>query len=107
MNFREKVFQITKQIPQGKVTSYGQVAALCGSPHAARQVGWALASLAKSNEESIPWWRVLNSKGYLSIRGTELNPKMIQKSLLEREGVEVDGEALTVDMQVFGWHSSI
>ena len=55
MNFREQVFHIVKQVPYGKVVSYGQVALALGNPRAARQVGWALASLSISPDKSVPW----------------------------------------------------
>ncbi len=88
MNFREKVFQITRKIPAGKVASYGQIAALAGSPRAARQVGWAMSRV--SEREDVPWWRVVNKEGYLSIRNDDIEAKLIQNSLLEKEGIDVD-----------------
>lgn len=104
MTFRDQVFEKVKQIPKGKVASYGQIAALAGSPRASRQVGWALASLAKAKApgQDVPWWRVVNSKGYLSIRGGDVNAKQIQKKLLEQDGVPVDQD-FNVDMEKYGY----
>ncbi len=101
MNFREKTFQVVNQIPKGKVATYGQVAALAGSHRAARQVGWSLASLGL-NEQKIPWWRVVDRKGYLSIRGDDPEAKIEQRSLLEEEGIEVSDE-LIIDLERYRW----
>lgn len=105
MNFYSRAIAITNQIPVGKVTSYGYVATLAGSPRAARQVGWALASLGLQ-EQSIPWWRVVNSKGYLSIRGSRMEAKFEQKALLEAEGVQVDQD-FCVDLNGYGWFGDV
>ena len=67
-SFSEKVFVCVKKVPRGKVVSYGQVASMVGKPRAARQVGWALRTLDIA-DISIPWWRVVNQKGFLSIKG--------------------------------------
>lgn len=91
MNFREKILQLAKQIPYGKVATYGQLAALADSPRAGRVVGGILSSLG-ANETDIPWWRVVNKEGYISIRGHMPEIKELQKQLLETEGVEVSDE---------------
>lgn len=88
--FQELVLACIKDIPKGRVMSYGQVAAHCGKPRAARQVGQVLRGL--DDTSSIPWWRVVNSKGFLSIRGNWEATKETQKQLLEKEGVRVSGE---------------
>ena len=97
--FAEKVTLSVKKIPVGKVVSYGQIAAALGSPRAARQVGWALHSLDDS-QEKIPWWRVVNNRGYLSIRGNDIATKDLQQSLLEKEGIKVSKEYV-VDMKKY------
>ncbi len=86
-----------QSIPKGKVVSYGQVAAACGSPRSARQVGGILRSL-----DSLPWWRVVNAKGFLSIRGNWEADKDLQKNLLEQEGMQVSKE-FTLDMSEYQW----
>ena len=90
MKFRQKVYRIVSSIPKGKVMTYGQVAAEAGSPRAARQVGYALRALGLE-EEIVPWWRVINAEGRISINhqqgGEEKN---LQKILLEMDGVKVD-----------------
>lgn len=99
LNFNKRVYQVVNSIPSGKVMSYGQVAALADSPRAARQVGWALSGLGLE-EQKIPWWRVVNKAGYLSIKGHSIDVKDIQKQLLQDEGIEVDDD-YQVDMQKF------
>jgi methylated-DNA-protein-cysteine methyltransferase-like protein len=104
MNFFQIVYNIVRQIPAGKVATYGQVALLAGSPRAARQVGYALRALGL-NEENIPWWRVVNREGYLSINhGNGGVEKEIQKNLLEAEGVVVSPE-LQIDVAQYLWEA--
>jgi methylated-DNA-protein-cysteine methyltransferase related protein len=100
-NFFEKVYEFVKKIPYGYVTSYGHVATSLGSPRAARQVGWALGAMPASLSD-VPWWRVINSRGYLSIRKDDPNAKNIQRSFLENEGIIVD-ENFVVDLKKYGW----
>lgn len=88
--FTQKVIQVIKSIPFSKVVSYGQVAAYVGLPRAARQVGWTLRSIKDSN--SLPWWRVINSKGRISIEGNLYNDKHLQKKLLESEGIVISSD---------------
>lgn len=85
-NFFEKVYAIAKQIPCGRVTSYGAIAKALGTARSARMVGWAMN--ASHNREDIPAHRVVNRKGILSgkhhFQGTNL-----MQQLLESEGIEV------------------
>ncbi len=85
-------------IPKGKVASYSQIAAYAGLPRAAREVGWILNGI--EDAEDVPWWRVVNKKGYLSIRGNLTADKELQKKLLENEGIEV-GEDFTLDIKKY------
>ena len=87
-----------RRIPEGRVATYGQIAKLCGNPRAARQVVRVLHSCSK--KERLPWHRVINAKGRISLfpgRGYEL-----QQALLRDEGVEfrLDG---SIDLERFGW----
>ncbi len=84
--FTEKVIEILKKIPEGKVTSYGAVAACAGSPRSARQVVRILHS--SSEKYNLPWHRVINSRGYIAIKDPEGFAE--QKALLEMEGVFPD-----------------
>lgn len=100
-SFFDQVYLVVQQIPEGKVASYGQVAAILGAPRAARTVGWALASLRESNEDAVPWQRVINSQGRISIRNLRHGVDE-QRNLLEAEGVEFDARGY-VDWRRFGW----
>jgi methylated-DNA-protein-cysteine methyltransferase-like protein len=101
MSFTQDVLKIVSSIPYGKVATYGQVAAMAGSPRAARQVGFALAGLSLG-EAKIPWWRVVNRHGYISIRNNDIQPKLEQKSWLEAEGVVVSLD-LKIDLATYLW----
>ena len=96
--FFEQVYRLVRQVPPGRVTSYGAIARMLGHAHAARTVGWALHSLAEGSD--VPWHRVINSQGRISTGfrdGADL-----QRALLEAEGVEFDAHG-TVDWERFGW----
>ncbi len=82
-NFFEKVFELTKQIPVGKVTSYGAIAKAIGSPKSARMVGWALN---KSTIHNVPAHRVVNRNGLLTGKNHFANMNTMQE-LLENEGI--------------------
>jgi methylated-DNA-protein-cysteine methyltransferase related protein len=100
-SFFDRVYIVVRQIPYGKVASYGQVAALLGHPQAARTVGWALSALRGSEIADVPWQRVINSAGRISISRADLSAD-IQRALLEGEGVVFD-ERGYVDWKRFGW----
>ncbi|OGE36322.1 hypothetical protein A3B45_02350 [Candidatus Daviesbacteria bacterium RIFCSPLOWO2_01_FULL_39_12] len=97
MSFKDKVIQIVKKIPYGKVTTYGTVAILAGVPRGARLVGGVL----HFNIDDAPWQRVINRHGFISTKCLE-HPKQLQKVLLEQEGIEVS-EDFMVDLQKYGW----
>jgi len=84
--FFEKVYEVAKQIPYGRVTSYGAIAKYIGAAGSARMVGWAMNASGK--QEDVPAHRVVNRKGLLTgkhhFKGTNL-----MQQLLESEGVEV------------------
>jgi len=90
--FTEKVIEVIRSIPQGKVLSYGKVAAHAGNPNGARQVVRILHSC--SEKYDLPWHRVVNAKGKTSFRE--------QNELLEKEGVGFCGEN-TVDLKKHVW----
>ena len=83
-SFAESVRTWVRRIPQGHVASYGDIAALSGSPRAARGVGAVLTGLAPDSD--VPWGRVVNRSGRLTIPA-ELGLRSLQRTLLEREGV--------------------
>jgi methylated-DNA-protein-cysteine methyltransferase-like protein len=96
-SFFAKVYCLVRQVPYGKVTSYGAIARMLEHPHAARTVGWAMHSIPEGVD--VPWWRVINSRGCISLgkHGADL-----QRELLESEGVEFT-EGGCVDWKRFGW----
>ena len=82
------------------MTNYGTVATLAGAPRNAREVGYILHSLTK--KYNLPWQRVINKEGYISIRGEDVNIKNLQKSLLEKEGIEVNNDFM-IDLEKYFW----
>lgn len=86
--FHERVYAKVRQVPEGSVTTYGDVAAALGSPRVARHVGWALASL---RDDEVPWHRVINAKGTISFRGDTPRGEL-QRSRLEAEGIVFDAK---------------
>lgn len=103
MTFKEKVIVAVDIIPKGKVVSYGQVAAAAGSPRAARQVGWVLHGLDGDNK--LPWWRVINNLGCISIKGNFYSTPLLQKKLLEKERVKVTSD-FQIDIEKYRYHYS-
>ena len=86
-NSYDRIYAVVRRIPRGRVATYGQVAALAGLGNHARQVGYALHAL--TTERAVPWHRVVNARGQISPRA-ELGGDLIQRQLLEREGVNFD-----------------
>ena len=103
INFYEQVYAVVRQIPRGKVTSYGRIAQMLGQPRAARAVGYALNALKDKDEKyaDVPWQRVINSQGRISIVNRE-NSANYQAELLRQEGVIVD-ENLRVNLDIYLW----
>lgn len=99
MNFKEKVLEIVKKIPYGKVTTYGTVATLAGLPRGARLVGGILHY--NSDKFNLPWYRVINRHGYISTNCPE-HLKGLQKALLLQESVEVSKDFM-VNLEKYGW----
>ena len=99
------IFAIVRQVPRGRVATYGQVARIAGRC-SAQMVGFALASLASSSErqnfEEVPWQRIINAKGKVSPHGFGMGG-FIQRQLLEEEGVAFDSEGV-IDLERFGWN---
>ncbi len=85
-NFFERVYAIVRQIPEGKVTSYGAIAKALGAARSARMVGWAMN--ASHNLEDVPAHRVVNRKGLLSGKHHFDGTNLMQQ-LLENEGIKV------------------
>ncbi|MEX1052035.1 MAG: MGMT family protein [Patescibacteria group bacterium] len=98
--FEQRVIQAVRNIPQGRVATYGQVAALASSPRAARTVGVIL----RRSAEVLPWQRVINREGRISISNIEF-PAEIQAELLRQEGVAVDEKdgQYFIDLRRYLW----
>ena len=94
----QRTIAVIKKIPRGKVVTYGQIATMAGNPRAARQVVRTLH--ASSEKENLPWHRVINSRGKISLQpgqGYEL-----QKALLEKERVPVSRTGV-IDLEKHLW----
>lgn len=98
--FAARARAAVRAIPPGRVASYGAVAAAAGRPGAARAVGRILRGVGE--QEHVPWWRVINSRGEITIPRSGLAASL-QRALLDDEGIEFD-DAGRVDMPRFGWH---
>ena len=98
----ELIWDIVRQIPKGKVATYGQVAAEAGFPRQPRMVGYALHVLPPHS--GVPWHRVINAQGRISFPKDSVSHKK-QRRLLKAEGVVFRGEVL--DLEQFGWLSDL
>lgn len=102
LGFFERVYQVVKQIPYGRITTYGAIAKVLGSPQSARMVGWALN--ASHGDIEIPAHRVVNRTGVLTGK-YHFQGKNLMQQLLESEGVVVEDNKI-VDMQRYFWDPS-
>ena len=96
----ERIYALVRLIPPGKVTTYGRIAELVGGC-TARMVGYAMAALKYRSFPDVPWQRVINAQGKISIRGDGFG-HIVQRALLEEEGVLFDADG-RVDFSKFGW----
>ncbi len=99
MNFKDRVIEIIKKIPYGRVTTYGTVATLVGFPRGGRFVGGVLHF--NSEKFDLPWHRVINRNGFISTNCPE-HMKALQKALLKQEGIEVSDKFM-IDLNKYGW----
>lgn len=96
----EHIYAMVRRIPPGKVTTYSRIAELVGGC-TARMVGYAMSALKRGNTPEVPWQRVINAQGKISIHGDGIGNAM-QRTLLEEEGVQFDQNG-KVDFSIFGW----
>ena len=89
-SFDRRVWDAVSRIPRGQLATYGQIADLIGAYGCARQVGWALRRLTLPSE--VPWHRVVNARGCISMSLSREGSDWIQRELLIEEGVPVDAE---------------
>lgn len=97
-NYREKVYEIVREIPVGKVMTYGQIAAHLGAGYTPRTVGFVMFA---ASAENVPWQRVINSQGSCSTAKLTL-PINLQQKQLEEEGVKFD-EKGRCNLQLYRW----
>lgn len=98
--FKQRVYDLVAQIPEGRVMTYGQLAALCGAAWAA----WEVGQIAHTGPENLPWQRVVNKQGGLAA-GWPNGGRAAQAALLESEGVEIQ-EDYKVDVNKLLWNPS-
>lgn len=99
----QRIYAATRKIPRGRVSTYGRIATLAGLGGHARQVGYAMHALPAGS--MVPWHRVINAQGEISLRrrpGAELTQRM----LLEREGIRFSGRG-RVDLARYGWPGKV
>jgi methylated-DNA-protein-cysteine methyltransferase-like protein len=89
-----RIYAVVARIPRGRVATYGQIATLAGLPRQARLVGYALNVLP--DHSGVPWHRVVNAKGQISPRSTDLGHAQIQAQLLTREGIRFIHAAISL-----------
>ena len=94
-----RIYRVVRRIPRGRVATYGQVAEVAGLPGHARLVGYALHAL--DGDDVIPWHRVINAEGRISIRGLAA-ASVTQRLRLEQEGVRFDARG-RVRLEEYGW----
>lgn len=97
----EKIYRMVLRIPRGRVMTYGQIARLLEDRYSPRLVGWAMHA-TPDDGRSIPWHRVINSRGGISTGRLLLNEPQLQRLLLEAEGVVFD-ERGQCDLRVHQW----
>ena len=95
----ERIYAVVKRIPRGRVATYGQVADLAGLRGHARQVGYALH--ATPPNVAIPWQRVVNAKGEISLRPGSGGGNL-QAALLQSEGIAFDADG-RIDLTRYRW----
>ncbi len=96
----ERFYSVIRRIPKGRVATYGQIADLAGLPGHARQVGYALYAL--SGHSTVPWHRVVNAQGRLSLGSVIPEGDVEQRIRLEIEGVEFDADG-RIALERFQW----
>ena len=95
--YRERVFEIVRRIPTGRVMTYGQLAEILGEGYTPRTVGFVMHSA----DETVPWQRVINSQGACST-GRVILPPDKQQRMLEREGIAFDARG-RCDLGRYRW----
>jgi methylated-DNA-protein-cysteine methyltransferase-like protein len=95
-----RIYATVRRVPRGRIATYGQIAQLAGVAGQARLVGYAMFALPRTT--TVPWHRVINAQGRISVRGDGGGAALRQRILLEREGVTFDARD-RVSLARFGW----
>ena len=98
-SYRERVYEIVREIPSGRVMTYGQIAEILGERYTPRTVGYVMHG---ADAENVPWQRVINSQGACST-GKMTMPVNLQQSVLESEGVQF-GRNGKCDLRLYLWY---
>ncbi len=96
--YRERVYEIVREIPAGRVMTYGQIAEILGEGYVPRTVGYVMHA---ADTQKIPWQRVINSQGACST-GKMTLPVNLQQKMLEDEGIEFN-EKGRCDLKIYLW----
>ncbi|MGD1871885.1 MAG: MGMT family protein [Mastigocoleus sp.] len=104
MNTYTRIYEVVRQIPRGKVTTYGRVAELAEMYGKARVVGYALYKVDTNSD--IPWHRVVNAKGEISYSPLRQGMDYVQRNLLEDEGIEFTREG-KINLRQYEWISEL
>lgn len=96
----ERIYRAVRKVPRGRVTTYGAIARMAGLPRQARLVGYALSALQSGS--ALPWHRIINAQGRLSLERAGRASGLTQRIRLEREGVTVDAGG-RVSLAKYGW----
>ncbi|HPA12367.1 MAG TPA: MGMT family protein [Bacteroidales bacterium] len=104
LTFFDKVYLVVKQIPFGRVTSYGAIAAFLGTKGSARMVGWAM-NASHNYIENIPAHRVVNRNGMLTGKNHFGSPHLMQQ-LLESEGIKIENDKVKNFKELF-WDPAV
>ncbi len=104
-NSYDRIYEIVRQVPKGRVATYGQVAELANLAGKARVVGYALYRVDIKTLD-IPWQRVVNAKGEVSLSPLRFGSDYLQRSLLEGEGIRFN-EAGKIDLRKYLWQPNL
>ena len=97
--YKERVYEIVRQIPPAKVMTYGQIAVILGEGYTARTIGYVMHG---ADSDNVPWQRVINSQGKCST-GRLTIPVNLQQELLEAEGVKFSDRG-KCDLREYQWY---
>jgi methylated-DNA-protein-cysteine methyltransferase-like protein len=100
----EQIYELVRQIPAGKVATYGQIATLLGKPGHARQIGYALYRVEV--DADIPWHRVVNAAGMISQSPQRQGNDDLQRLLLEEEEITFNAQG-KLDLRHYRWHPEL